>query len=251
MIASVSTPESWIEIDRVGRLLADADLADAAGPGAAASQRPPGASRPGIGDRIVPWFRAASRDGGQVLERLDLGHQGRQQQRLDQPVVVVEPLEPARRSRGRPPRVPVVPPGLTSCCCSSSGRSLLVVEPLGVLEVDPHHVGERLVAVGHHVPQVAQRDQVAHLQRVALVDQQLQHDLQGRPLALEHAGDGHQGLHQRRAERVDHAEHLPVGFAGQQRLHDLVPDLDRLLEGVLQLRPARIVLRPAGPASRR
>ena len=86
---------------------------------------------------------------------------------------------------------------------------LVLVEPLGVLEVDPHHVGERLVAVGHHVPQVAQRDHVAEPQRVPPIDQQLEHDLQGRPLPLEGAGDRHQRLDQRRAERVDHAGTSP------------------------------------------
>ena len=57
---------------------------------------------------------------------------------------------------------------------------------------------------GHHV---------AHLERLAVVDQELHHHLQGRPLPLEHAGDGDQRLHQGRAEGVDLAEHLAVALA--------------------------------------
>ena len=75
-----------------------------------------------------------------------------------------------------------------------------MVEPLGVLEAGPHDVRERLLAVGHLVPEVAAGDQVADPERPALLDQELEHDLQRRPLALEDAGDGYQGLDQRRAE---------------------------------------------------
>ena len=96
--------------------------------------------------------------------------------------------------------------------------------------------------MGHHVPQVAQRDHVAQPEGVPAVDQQLQHDLQGRPLPLQSAGDRHQRLDQGRAEGVDELEHRPVGFPGQQDLHDLLPHLGGLLERLLQLGPAGIVL---------
>ena len=46
---------------------------------------------------------------------------------------------------------------------------------------------DRLLAVRHHVPEVADGDQLADLERVALLDQELEHDLQRRALALEHA----------------------------------------------------------------
>ena len=231
-----------LDRDRGVGPLAEADLADAAGPGAHLAQHHP---RLGPGhrrlDRAVVQGRQAR--GGQVLQRLDLGHQRREQQRLDQPVVVVEPLEPAGDlGLARGAGAVVLDADLVRLL--QQRPELAVVEPLGVLEVDPHHVGERLLAVRHHVPEVAAGDQVADPQRVALLDQQLEHDLQRRPLALEHAGDGHQRLHQRRAERVDHAEHLAVAVVGQERLHDLGADLDRLLEGALQLLAARLVLRP-------
>ena len=91
-------------------------------------------------------------------------------------------------------------------------QQLVLVELLGVLEVHPHHVGERLVAVGHHVPQVAQRNHVAQPQRVPPIDEQLEHDLEGRAFPLQRTGHRHQGLDQGRAERVDQLEHRPVGF---------------------------------------
>ena len=193
-------------------------------------------------DRIVPWFRAASRMQVMFLSASTPWTRARQQQALDEPVVVLEPLQPARRSRRSSSARSRSTSRSISCCCSSIGQQLVLVELLGVLEVHPHHVGERLVAVGHHVPQVAQRDHVPQPQGVPPVDQQLEHDLQGGPLPLQGTRDRHQGLDQRRAERVDQLEHRPVGFPGQQDLHDLLPHLGGLLEGVLQLGPAGVVL---------
>ena len=124
---------------------------------------------------------------------------------------------------------------------------LVLVELLGVLEVHPHHVGERLVAVGHHVPEVAQRDHIPQPQGVPPIDQQLEHDLEGGALPLQRTRYRHQGLDQCRAEGVHQLEHRPVGFPGQQDLHDLLPHLGRLLEGFLQFRPAGIVLGAQDP----
>ena len=90
----MSTPTTWIAIDRVGPL-ADADLADAAGPGAHLAQHHPRLARPGTGALIVPWFSAASREAVRFFSGSTSGTSADEQQRLDQPVVVVEPLEPA------------------------------------------------------------------------------------------------------------------------------------------------------------
>jgi hypothetical protein len=52
-----------------------------------------------------------------------------------------------------------------------------VIEPLGVVEVNRHVLAERLVAMGDHIKQVADGENVAHRERVALLDQQLHHAL--------------------------------------------------------------------------
>ena len=117
-----------------------------------------------------------------------------------------------------------------------------MVEPLGVVEVDRHLRAERLVAVGHHVEQVADRHDVADFERVALIDQQLHHHLERRPLALQHAGDGDERLHEGRAERVDLAEHLPVALVRQQDVHHCLADRSRLLERRVELPFGRLAL---------
>ena len=190
------------------------------------------ASRPGIGVRIVPWFKAASFSAFRPRSDSTSGTSADKQQRLHQPVVVAEgrPLWDRRRPASRRLRGRAV-------LLLQDRQQLLVVEPLGVVEVDGHVLAERLVAVGHDVEQVAHRHHVADLERLAVVDQELHHHLQGRPLALEHAGDGDQRLHQGRAERVDLAEHLPVALAGEQDVHHAVLHPRRLLEGRVQLRP--------------
>ena len=183
MIASVSTPESWIET--VGLV------------GSSPTRISPTHARPGpelLGDDLMLPARNAGADravvqGGQphaghVLERLDPVHQGGQQQALDEPVVVLEALAAAAATSGSVLARSRSTSRSIWCCCSSIGQQLVLVELLGVLEVHPHHVGERLVAVGHHVPEVAQRDHVAQPQRVAPIDQQLEHDLQGGALPL-------------------------------------------------------------------
>jgi hypothetical protein len=63
----------------------------------------------------------------------------------------------------------------------------LVVQALGVVEMQAHALRERLVALGDRVVQIAHRDQLAQLQVGAPVHQQLQHQLQGRALALQAA----------------------------------------------------------------
>ena len=123
-------------------------------------------------------------------------------------------------------------------------QQLLSVEPLGVVEVDTHRLGERFVAVGDHVEQVADRDDLPQFQVIASIDQQLQHQLQGRALALQRCRHGNQGLNQRRAERVDLAEHFLVRGLGQQRVPDLGPDLLEFIEGVAQRLPGRFRQRP-------
>ena len=74
------------------------------------------------------------------------------------------------------------------------GKQLVVIESLGVVEVDSHFLAERLVPVGDDIEQVANGHDVADLERLPLIDQELHHDLQGCSLSLEHAGNRNQGL---------------------------------------------------------
>ena len=190
------------------------------------------ASRPGIGVRIVPWFKAASFSAFRPRSDSTSGTSADKQQRLHQPVVVAE---------GRPPRV-VVGQRLDLFAAAvlllQHRQQLLVVEPLGVVEVDRHVLAEGLVAVGHDVEQVAHGHHVAHLERLAVVHQELHHHLQGRPLPLEHAGYRDQRLHQGRAEGIDLAEHLAVALLGQQDVHHAVLHPRHLLEGRVEFRLA-------------
>ena len=162
--------------------------------------------------RIVPWFSAASfsafrprsdSTSGTRADSSSVFTSRSSLRKADPPRVVVGQL--SRSPRG------------DAVLLLQHRQQLLVVEPLGVVEVDRHVLAEGLVAVGHHVEQVAHGHHVAHLERLAVVHQELHHHLQGRPLPLEHAGDGDQRLHQGRAEGVDLAEHLagrPRGSAG-------------------------------------
>ena len=193
------------------------------------------ASIPG-GALIVPWFRAASREAVRFLSGSTSGTRAESRSVLTRRSSLSNRWSLRATSGSASAFGPVVLQA-DLVLLLQERPELVVVEPLGVLEAGPHHVGERLLAVGHLVPEVAAGDQVADPERVPLLDQELEHDLQRRPLALEDAGDGHQRLHQGRAEGVDHPEHLAVAVVGQQGLHDLGPDLDRLLEGPLQLRP--------------
>ena len=169
------------------------------------------------------------------------------QQALHQPVVVRRTAGVSRPRRGSCLARTLSTSRSISCCCSKHRQQLVLVELLGVLEVRPHHVGERFVAVGHHVPQITERDHVPQPQRVPPVDEQLQHDLEGGPLPLQGARHGHERLDEGRAERVDHLEHGPVGLPCQEHFHDLGPHLRRLLERLFQLGPARTVLRLQNP----
>ena len=116
----------------------------------------------------------------QRLERLDLGHERREQQRLEQARVVAQP---ERRLRVGRPLLQLLP--ADSVVALEQRQELLRPELLRVLELQARAFRERLVALGDHVPEVAHRDDHAELELVAPLDQELQHELQRRPLALQ------------------------------------------------------------------
>ena len=107
----------------------------------------------------------------------------------------------------------------------------MLVQPLGVLEVQAHGLREGLVAFGDHVPQVANRDQLPEFQVCAAVHQQLHHQLQRGALSLQGGRHGNQRLHQGRCERVDLAEHLAVRLCGQQRVKHIAPQAQHIVKG--------------------
>ena len=164
------------------------------------------ASRPGIGVRIVPWFRAASFSAFRPRSDSTSGTSA------DKSSVFMSRSSLRKAARSRVVVGQHLDLFTSAVLLLQDRQQLLVVEPLGVVEVDGHVLAERLVAVGHDVEQVAHGHHVAQLERLAVVHQELHHHLQGRPLPLEHAGNGDQRLHQGRAEGVDLAEHLAVAL---------------------------------------
>ena len=129
------------------------------------------------------------------------------------------------------------------------GQELPAVEVPRVLEVVARALGERLVALGDGVEEVADGDQLAEVERVPPVDQYLQRHLQRRPFALEERRDRDQGLDEGGTEGIDLAEGVAVGARGQQRLEDLAAHLPRLRVGVVDL-PARRLAPRAQQAAR-
>ena len=93
---------------------------------------------------------------GQTLERLDLRHQGRQQQRLQEPRIVAQV---SCRRRVRLAELDGVQRHLVLGL--QHRQQPLVVQSFGIVEMQPHAFGKRLVAFADRVVQVAHRDQLA------------------------------------------------------------------------------------------
>ena len=74
-------------------------------------------------------------------------------------------------------------------------EQLAMVQPFGILEVNRHLLAKCLIAVGNDIKQIADWNDVTHLERVPLIDEQLHHDFERGPFALEHTGDRDQRLH--------------------------------------------------------
>ncbi len=117
-----------------------------------------------------PVVESGQPGAGHVLERIHPMHQGRQQQALDETVVVLKALQLLGNIVVRLGPFPVHLQ-IDFMLLLQHGQELRLVELLGVFKVDPHHVGERFVAVRHNVPKVAQRDDITQAQRVPPVDQ--------------------------------------------------------------------------------
>ncbi len=87
-----------------------------------------------------------------------------------------------------------------------------------------------------------------------MVDEQLAHQLQRGPVALQRAGHVYEGVHERRAERVAEPEGVPVGtgraVAAEQGVPHLGADLRRGFERPVDRRLRFGVTRPQQPAVR-
>ena len=162
---------------------------------------------------------------GQRLERLHLRHQRRQQQRLEQPRIV------AQVSGGRRVGLAELDGFFRDVVLGfEHGQQPLAVQALGVVKMQPHAFGKRLVAFADGVVQVAHRDQLAQLQIGAPVHQQLHHQLQGCALALQRRRHGNQRLNQRWREGINLLEHLPIRRGGQQRVQHLAAHRQNFLK---------------------
>ena len=139
---------------------------------------------------------------GQAVQRGDVRHEGCQQERLDDQIVGAE------RVAG------------TELPCLLLGEAVLLqqgradaegVELLGGLELVAELVGERAVgALGEDVEDRAERHELADRKLVAVIDEELLHELERGALALERPGDVDHGVGERGAERVGEAERLPA-----------------------------------------
>ena len=165
----------------------------------------------------------------QSLERFHFGHQGPQQQRLQQPGIIAQVLGRCRIGLPQLDRLPghVVLP-------LQHRQQALVVKALGILKVQAHAFAEGFITLSNGVVQVTHRNQLAQLQVCAAVHKQLQHQLESRALALQGGRHGNQGLHQRWRERVHLPEHVAVCRGGQERVQHILAHFQQIVEGALQ-----------------
>jgi len=124
---------------------------------------------------------------------------------------------------------------------------LVTVELLGVVELALHLLGEGLVPLGEDVEEGADADEVAHLELVATIDEQLEHYSQRRALTLKRRGRGHERVHEGRAERVCGAKQLAVAILGHEYVQHLGPRALGLAEGGVDLLTSRLRARLEQP----
>ena len=222
----------------VARIAADADLTHLGGPAAhLVVHRLHLAADDRRENRAV--VQCGEAFGGHPLEGLHLRHEGRQEERLHESFVGDE--RPAGRILFRQP--PDLVPGLPVLRLEH-GEELRDEELLGVLEVgDDVGVGDR-VAVDEDVEQVADRHEVGHLERVAVIDEELHEHLERGPFALEDARHGDERLDQGRRKGIHLPEHLPVAVGGEERVHHAGAHARGAVESGVDLGPGGGALRP-------
>ena len=222
---------------RVGRVAFDLDFPDLTRPVLHLLQHQPGLfPRDRRADRAMVECRQPSRI--KRPQRRHARQQRRQQQRLDQPIVVHE-IHP-RRVLKRPSQQLLTPRPVLRF---QHRQQLLTVQPARVVEVHLHVLAERLVALRDGVIQIAHRHDVADFQRRLLIDQDLEHHLQRRAFALQHARRRDQCLHESGAERINQAEGLAVVNVREQRVHHLFAQLGGLVKGGVEFLPSGGALR--------
>ena len=120
------------------------------------------------------------------------------------------------------------------------------VEPPRGLELIAKLVGERPVdATGQHVEDRAERHEPAYFEAVAVVHEQLLHELERGALPLQRAGDVDHGMHERGTERVGELEGLPVALLAvrvEQDLPGLLGDVGGFGEGLVEQSAGVVVL---------
>ena len=174
--------------------------------------------------------------GSEALERLFARHERRQQERLEQAVVVAEG-GPFWIAEGQCLKM------FQSPMLGFQGRQqLLVVEPGGIFEMPGHFRTESLGTVGDQVEEIADGNQITHFERVALLDEQLHQHPDGGAITLQHAGDGDECADERGSKRIDLPKLLLVIVGGLKDAADLIAAGKSLPERGIQAFPGRVIL---------
>ena len=219
---------------RVDGVLTNTKLTDIGGPALEPGQHDLAF---GAGDRRGDGavVEVSQPSGGEVAQRSDLGDEGGQQQRLGQAVIGPKGVR-GRQGCHLVLREPVGG--------EQHGPQLGGIQRLGRVEQLAHGLVERVVAGGDHVVEVTDGDDGAELEVVAMVDEQLDEDLQRGAIALQGSRHGDERLHERRAEGIGVAEHGPVAIGGEQRVGQLWPQALRVGKCGVDLGPGGLVARP-------
>src|SRR5262249_4040846 len=83
--------------------------------------------------------------------------------------------------------------------------------------------------------EITNRHKITQHKAVALIDEQLQHQFQRRPLPLQQCREGHQRLDQGRTKGIDLPNHVPDARAREQDIEHFVAYLSGLVNCFLEL----------------
>ena len=172
------------------------------------------------------------------FERLHFRHECGEEQRLDEPVVVAQRRAPGLGNRQRRRRLEAHP-----VLRFQHRLELLLIQFLGLIEVSLHPRAEGVVALGDEIKQIADRNDLPQLQRVALSGEELHHHLDGRALALEQRRNRDERFHERGAERIQLPKIVGIALGRQQHPHHFLAEVFRLREGLINLRARGFRLR--------
>ena len=218
-----------LNADRRIRLFSDLDLADLTRPGPQTAQyflTLPARNRRGH----APVIQSGKTLGVESLQNLHLGHQRREQQGLYKPIV---------RPKSTGLRIVIIERFellFSDVVIAFEHRpEFSIIEILRILEVNAHSIGKGLVVVIDRVEEVADGNDLAKLEGVALIHQELDHDLESRALALKKRRNRDQRFDQRRTEWVYEAEDAALLIPRGQNIQNFVSNLLGFFPGLIEL----------------